>query len=428
MTTRILLATNGQPVSTLADYERTGGYQALAKVLTRMRPEDVILEVKRSRLRGRGGGGYPTGLKWAKGAVREEEPKYFCCNAAEGEPGTLKDRYLIRQNPHQLLEGLIIGAYAVGARQAYLCIKHHFTDEIRVLEQAITEAKARGYLGRQIMGTSVDMELTVIKGPASYLYGEETAMLEVIEGRAPMPRQSPPYPTERGLFGKPTVVNNVETLANIPHIIRHGANWFLGIGTSQCPGTMVFSLTGAVERPGTYELPMGTPLRELIYTHGGGIAGGRRLKAVFPGGPSNTILTESSLDVGMDYDSLQAIGSGLGSGGPIVFDDTACMVGVALDLCAFFMNESCGQCPPCRMGTSNLTEALRQLEDGRGNAETIERLDQLPKFVKDTGFCTLIDGAANVVESTMRFFRAEYRAHVQEKGCWTRRVDSRVRT
>ena len=421
MTTYSLLSPPGQPVRTLAEYERVGGYQALAKALTRMRPEDVILEVKRAGLRGRGGAGYPTGLKWAKGAVREESPKYFCCNAAEGEPGTLKDRHLITHNPHQLLEGLIIGAYAIGARRAYLCIKHHFAEAIEALEQAIAEAGARGYLGHRIMGTGVDLELTLVKGPNSYLYGEETAMLEVIEGRAPMPRQSPPYPTERGLFGKPTVVNNVETLSNIPHIIGHGADWFLKTGTDRCPGTMVFSLTGAVERPGVYELPMGTPLRDLIYTHGGGMAGGRRLKAVFPGGPSNTILTESSLDVRMDYDSLPAAGSGLGSGGAIVFDESACMVKAALDLCAFFMKESCGQCPTCRMGTANLVDALRQLEEGRGTADTIERLDQLPKFVDGTGLCTLIDGAAHVVESTMRFFRAEYLAHVQEKGCWARR-------
>ncbi len=416
-TARVLLPTDGQPIRTIADYERIGGYQGLTKALTQMRPEDVILEVKRAGLRGRGGGGYPTGLKWAKGAVREEEPKYFCCNAAEGEPGTLKDRYLMRQNPYQVLEGLVIGAYAVGARQAYLCVKAYFTEEIQAVERAVKEATARGCLGRRILGTPVGIELTIIKGPSSYLFGEETAMLEVIEGRAPMPRRSPPYPTERGLFGKPTVVNNAETLSNVPHILRRGADWFCRIGTSQCPGTMLFSLTGAVARPGVYELPMGTPLRELIHTHGGGIRGGRRLKAVFPGGPSNGLLTEASLDVRMDFDSLSAAGSGLGSGGPIVFDESACIVRAALDFCTFFMQESCGQCPTCRLGTSNLAEALRQLEDGEGTAETIARLDQVPKFVNGTGLCTVVDGAANVVESTMRFFRSEYLAHVQQRGC-----------
>lgn len=416
-TMRVLLPTNGRPIRTIADYEQTGGYQGLTKALTQMRPEDVILEVKRAGLRGRGGAGYPTGLKWAKGAVREEEPKYFCCNAAEGEPGTLKDRHLMRQNPYQVLEGLVIGAYAVGARQAYLCIKEYFTEEIQALERAIVEATARGYLGRRIVGTPVGIELTVIKGPGSYLLGEETGMLEVIEGHAPMPRPSPPYPTERGLFGKPTVVNNAETLSNVPNIIRRGADWFRGIGTSQCPGTMLFSLTGAVARPGVYELPMGTPLRELIYMHGGGIRDGRRLKAVFPGGPSNGLLTEASLDVGMDFDSLSAAGSGLGSGGPIVFDESACLVRTALDFCTFFMRESCGQCPTCRMGTANLAEALRQLEDGEGTDETIARLDQIPTFVNGTGLCTVVDGAANVVESTMRFFRPEYLAHVRQHGC-----------
>lgn len=414
---RLLEKLDGKPWDIEA-YIRTGGYEAWKKCLTGMSREGVVSELKKSGLRGRGGAGFPTGIKWDKILHHRTPEHYFVCNAGEHEPGTFKDRYLLKHYPHQLLEGCLIAAYTAQAKASFIYVNHDYNEERKNLEQALAQVKAKGLMGRNILGTGVDLEIELFTGMGSYVAGEETAMLESMQGRPPLPRQKPPfYPTDFGLYGKPTLVNNVETLCNIPRILHKGASWFTQVGTEKCPGTMLFSLSGAVNKPGVYELPMGTPLRTLIDECGGGVPGGRKVKAVFPGGPSFSMVTADQLDLPMDFDALKKAGTGLGSAGVIVVDDATCMVAQTLKFSSFFKAESCGQCPPCRMGTINLETLMTKIEQGEGTQKDLDSLLQLCGFVKGTGYCTLVTGAAVLVQSSLKLFRREFEEHITKKRC-----------
>lgn len=402
----------------LEAYERQGGYEALRKALAGMAPDDLVEAVKRSGLRGRGGAGFSTGKKWEMALGKRGKVKYVCCNASEGEPGTLKDRFLIQANPHLIIEGVILAAYTVGADEAYIFLKAKFEKEYQILSAALAAARRRGYWGDNMFGGPSRVNVQIFRGPDAYIAGEETAMLESIEGRPPRPRQKPPYyPIQYGLFGLPTLVNNAETLANIPKIVLRGGEWFAKIGQPSSPGTMLFSLTGAVERPGVYELPLGTPLRHLIYDVGGGVRRGRSLKAVFPGGPSQTVLVEKDLDVPLDFDSLKRIGSGLGTAGVMVYDDQTCMLRVAIEFAEFYQKGSCGQCPPCELGTINMTKLVAKIEEGQGAQKDLDFLVQVFGLVRGRGYCDLISSAVRSVESTVKSFRDEYEAHLHGGGC-----------
>ncbi len=399
-------------------YLKEGGYEALKACATKWTRDEIIAEIKKAGMRGRGGAGFPTGIKWEKVLHHRVPEHYFVCNAGEHEPGTFKDRHLLKTNPHQLLEGALIAAFTVKAKASFVYVNHEYVEELANLRKAAEQARAHGFLGKNVLGTGVDIEIEFIEGQGSYVAGEETAMLESMQGRPAMPRQKPPfYPTDFGLYGKPTLVNNVETLCNIPPLLRNGAAWFKQVGTEKSPGTMLFSLSGAVNRPGVYELPMGTPIRTLIYECGGGISGGRKVKAVFPGGPSFAMLTADQLDTPMDFENLKQAGTGLGSAGVIVVDDQTCMVETALKYTNFFKVESCGQCPPCRMGTINLAAVLQKIEDGEGTEKDLAALLQLCGFVKGRGYCTVVTGAAVIGESTLRLFRREFEEHIGQKRC-----------
>ncbi len=402
----------------ITEYLNKGGYEAWKTCATKWSREEIIAEIKQSGLRGRGGAGFPTAVKWEKVLNHRIAERYFVCNAGEHEPGTFKDRYLLKTNPHQLLEGALIAAYTVKAKAAYVYVNSEYVEELATLRKAAEQARAHGFMGRNVLGTGMDLDIEFVEGQGSYVAGEETAMLESMQGRPAMPRQKPPfYPTDFGLYGKPTLVNNVETLCNIPPLLHKGAAWFKQVGTEKSPGTMLFSLSGAVNRPGVYELPMGTPIRTLVYDCGGGIPGGRGLKAVFPGGPSFSMLTADQLDTPMDFETLKKAGSGLGSAGVIVVDDQTCMVATALKYGNFFKVESCGQCPPCRMGTINLAALLQRIEDGEGTEKDMASLLQISGFVKGRGYCTVVTGASVVVESSLRLFRHEFEAHIAQKRC-----------
>lgn len=414
---RVLQQLNGKPWE-IDPYLKVGGYEAWRKCVTALQPDDIVGEIKRSGLRGRGGAGFPTGTKWDKVLHHRIKERYFVCNAGEHEPGTFKDRYLLQHAPHQLLEGCLIASYAVNAKASFIYINHEYHEEHENLKKAIAQARERGFVGKNIFGKGVDIEIELFAGHGSYVAGEETAMLESMQGRPAMPRQKPPfYPTDFGLYGKPTLVNNVETLCNIPRILRNGADWFTQVGTEKCPGTMLFSLSGAVNRPGVYEMPMGTTIRRLIEECGGGVPGERKVKAVFPGGPAFSMVTADQLDLPMDFDSLKKAGTGLGSAGVIVVDDTTCMVAQTLKFSNFFKTESCGQCPPCRMGTINLATLVEKVERGEGTQKDLDSLLQLCGFVKGTGYCTLVTGAAVLVQSSLRLFRHEYEEHIRLRRC-----------
>ncbi|RMH05099.1 MAG: NADH-quinone oxidoreductase subunit NuoF [Nitrospirae bacterium] len=414
---RLLRPLEGEPWE-IEPYIRQGGYEAWQQCLRENNPEAVIQELKRAGLRGRGGAGFPTGVKWEKVLHHRVTEHYFVCNAGEHEPGTFKDRYLLRHFPHQLIEGCLIAAYTVNARAAYIYLNAEFVEERGILIKALDQARARRLLGQDILGMGVDLELEIFDGHGSYVAGEETAMLESMQGRPARPKQKPPfYPTDFGLHGKPTLVNNVETLSNVPHILRNGAEWFAKVGTDKCPGTMLFSLSGAVNRPGVYELPMGTPIRYLVEECGGGVKEGRRVKAVFPGGPSFAMVGPDQLDLPMDFDSLKKAGTGLGSAGVIVVADGTCMVRETLRLSTFFREESCGQCPPCRIGTENLEALVAKIERGEGSEKDLDKLLQICGFVKGTGFCTLVTGAAVLVQNSLRLFRQEYEQHLALQRC-----------
>jgi NADH-quinone oxidoreductase subunit F len=399
-------------------YLKVGGYEAWKRCVDGMKADDVVAELKKAGLRGRGGAGFPTGVKWDKVLNHRVKEHYFVCNAGEHEPGTFKDRHLLKTLPHQLIEGCLIAAHTVQAKAAFIYVNHEYEEERENLKKAIAQAKARGLLGKNVLGKGYDIELQVFEGHGSYVAGEETAMLESMQGRPAMPRQKPPfYPTDFGLYGKPTLVNNVETLCNIPRILYKGASWFTQVGTEKCPGTMMFSLSGSVNRPGVYEMPMGVTIRELIEKCGGGVKGGRQIKAVFPGGPAFSMVTADQLDLQMDFDSLKKAGTGLGSAGTIVIDDATCMVAATLKYSNFFKGESCGQCPPCRMGTNNLATLMAKIEEGQGTQKDMDSLLQLCGFVKGTGYCTLVTGAAVLVQSSVKLFQKEYEEHLRLRRC-----------
>ena len=415
--TRLLHPPAADPTDIRA-YLATGGYDAWRKCVEGLSREDIVNEIKRSGLRGRGGAGFPTGTKWDKVLNHRIKERYFVCNAGEHEPGTFKDRYLLKHYPHQLLEGCLIASYAVQAKASFIYLNHEYEEEHRNFKKTIEQARAHGLIGKNVLGKGFDLELEIFAGHGSYVAGEETAMLESMQGRPAMPRQKPPfYPTDFGLYGKPTLVNNVETLCNIPRILSKGAHWFTEVGTDKCPGTMLFSLSGAVNKPGVYELPMGMPLRRLVEECGGGVPGGRKVKAVFPGGPAFSMVAADQLDLAMDFDTLKKAGTGLGSAGVIVVDDATCMVAQTLKFSTFFKNESCGQCPPCRMGTINLATLLTKIENGEGTQKDLDSLLQLCGFVKGTGYCTLVTGAAVLVQSSLRLFRSEFDEHIALKRC-----------
>ena len=429
MDERVLLRNMDAPEGhTLAAYEAGGGYQALAKALRAHTPEEIVGLVKESNLRGRGGAGFPTGLKWSlvpKGGAR---PTYLCCNADEGEPGTFKDRIIMERDPHQLIEGMAISAYAIGAATAYVYIRGEYVLAIRRLEQAIAEARAKGYLGERILGTDFDLAIHIHCGAGAYICGEETAMLDSLEGKRAQPRLKPPFPAVAGLYASPTAVNNVETLACVPHIVARGAGWFRGIGPAKSPGPKLYCLSGQVRRPGLYELPMGIPLRELVEDHAGGPLPGHRIKAVIPGGVSAPVIPASGLDVAMDFDSLAAAGSMLGSAGVIVIDDSTCMVKVTTRIIEFFHHESCGKCTPCREGLNWVVKVLRRIEAGQGEPGDLEQLKDLCKGIFGNTFCALGDGAAMGLRAALAHFEDEFTAHVGQQGCPFHRMGAEERT
>ena len=398
-------------------YIKNGGYRALPKALKGHSPGDLIEMVKKSGLRGRGGAGFPAGLKWGFVPKDSPKPKFLLCNADEGEPGTFKDRWLIEKDPHQLIEGIIISSYAIGAHRSFTYIRGEFAFGAERLENAINEAYQKGYLGTNILGSGFDLDLDVYRGGGAYICGEETSLMESIEGNRGNPRLKPPFPASVGVYKNPTVINNVETLSNVPHIVLNGADWYAGIGMPKSTGTKIFSLSGHVNKPGNYELPMGTSLRELIYDYGGGIKDDRNLKAVIPGGVSTPVLTSQSLDVKMDFESLFEAGSLLGSGAVIVMDETTCMVKVAYRLSKFYEHESCGKCVPCREGTRWIRMIMERIENGKGREEDIDLLLDICGNIEGKTVCPMGDAAVVPIMSTIEKFREEYEYHIKNKKC-----------
>ncbi|MDI6784683.1 MAG: NADH-quinone oxidoreductase subunit NuoF [bacterium] len=396
-------------------YQRTGGELAFQKALKEYKPDEIIELVKKSGLRGRGGAGFPTGLKWSFVPKETNKPKYLVCNADEGEPGTFKDRVILENNPHLLIEGILIAAYAIGAHKAYIYIRGEYLLGAMRLEQAIQESYAQGYLGPNILGSGYDLDIYVYRGAGSYECGEETALLESLEGKRGEPRLKPPFPALVGLYGCPTVINNVETLSCVPHIILNGADWFAHIGTEKNTGTKLFAISGHVNKPGVYELPMGIPLRALIYDYAGGIRNNRKLKAVLPGGASTPVLTEADLDCCLDFDSVLRAGSMLGSAAVIVMDETTCMVWVALRLTKFFAHESCGKCTPCRDGLSWLVQILETVEAGKGRKEDIDMILDICDNINGKSLCPLADGAIAPIISSIKKFRTEFEYHIENE-------------
>jgi NADH:ubiquinone oxidoreductase subunit F (NADH-binding)/(2Fe-2S) ferredoxin/NAD-dependent dihydropyrimidine dehydrogenase PreA subunit len=399
------------------DYLVLRGYEALAKVLTDMSPADVIKEVKSSGLRGRGGAGFPTGLKWEFTAKEKADEKFVICNADEGDPGAFMDRSAIEGDPHTVLEGMTIAGYAIGAAKGIIYIRAEYPLAIRRLEKAIEQAKAHELLGNNIFESDFNFDIEIRLGAGAFVCGEETALIHSIEGKRGMPRPRPPYPSVSGLFGKPTLINNVETWANIPVVIMDGANWFKTIGTEKSKGTKVFALAGKVVNTGLIEVPMGTTLRQIVYDIGGGIPNGKKFKAVQTGGPSGGCLPVEYLDTPVDYESLAEAGSIMGSGGMIVVDEDACMVDIAKFFLEFTQNESCGKCTPCREGTKRMFEILTRITEGRGQDGDIEKLERLGNMIKKTSLCGLGQSAPNPVLSTIKNFREEYEEHIIQKKC-----------
>ena len=393
------------------------GYKALAKVLTEMQPKDVIETIKQSGLRGRGGGGFPTGLKWEFASKSVNEQKYVCCNADEGDPGAFMDRSVLEGDPHSVLEAMAIAGYAIGANQGYIYIRAEYPIAVKRLEIAIKQAKEYGVLGNNIFGTDFCFDIGLRLGAGAFVCGEETALMTSIEGHRGEPRPRPPFPAVKGLWGKPTILNNVETYANIPVIINEGAEWFSSIGTEKSRGTKVFALGGKIHNTGLVEIPMGTTLREIIEEIGGGIPNGKKFKAAQTGGPSGGCIPASLIDTPIDYDSLISIGSMMGSGGLIVMDEDNCMVDIAKFFLEFTVDESCGKCSPCRIGTRRLLEMLEKITKGKATLEDLDRLELLCYSIKNASLCGLGQTAPNPVLSTLRYFRDEYIAHVTEKRC-----------
>ncbi len=399
------------------EYIAFDGYRALAKVLTEMTPEQVINEVLKSGLRGRGGAGFPTGKKWQFAAASKADQKYMICNADEGDPGAFMDRSVLEGDPHSVLEAMAIGGYAIGASEGYIYVRAEYPIAVKRLEIAINQAREYGLLGKNIFGSGFDFDIFIRLGAGAFVCGEETALMHSIEGGRGEPKPKPPFLAVRGLFDKPTNINNVETLANIPQIILKGADWFASIGTEKSKGTKVFALGGKINNTGLVEVPMGTPLRDIIYKIGGGIPGGKKFKAVQTGGPSGGCIPADYLDIAIDYDSLTAIGSMMGSGGMIVMDEDNCMVDIARFFLDFTVDESCGKCTPCRIGTRRMLEILERIVEGKGEEGDIEKLEALAENIKATALCGLGQTAPNPVLSTLKYFRDEYEAHIKEKRC-----------
>ncbi len=402
---------------TFEEYMATGGYQAIARALKEHTPAGLIELVRRSGLRGRGGAGFPAGVKWGFVPKDPGLTKYLVCNADESEPGTFKDRDLIMRDPHQLLEGMLLASYAIGCSTAYVYIRGEFIAGARILERAISDAAAHGFLGRDILGSGFSLEIHLHRGAGAYICGEETALLESLEGKRGLPRLKPPFPAAAGLYRMPTVVNNVETLSNLPHIVLRGAEWFSSIGTPKSTGTRIFSVSGHVRRPGNYELPIDVPMRDLIFEHAGGMREGRRLKAVVPGGSSVPVLTEQHLDVRMDFESLAKAGSMAGSGGVIVIDNTTCMVRAGEVVARFYHHESCGQCTQCREGTAWLHKTLQRIEAGRGRKADLDLLLDICDNMQGKTICPLSDAAAMPIQSYLKYFGDEFERHVVEHAC-----------
>ena len=399
------------------EYIAYDGYQALAKCLTELKPEDVIQIVKDSGLRGRGGGGFPTGLKWSFTAANKADQKYVVCNADEGDPGAIMDRSVLEGDPHCIIEAMAICGYATGATEGYVYVRAEYPIAVARLQIAINQAKELGLLGKNIFGSGFDFDLHIKLGAGAFVCGEETALMTSIEGNRGEPRPRPPYPAVKGLFGKPTTENNVETFANIPAIIRNGASWFASMGTEKSKGTKVFALGGKIKNTGLVEVPMGTTLRDVIYKIGGGIPGGKKFKAAQTGGPSGGCIPASLMDTPIDYDNLTAIGCMMGSGGLIVMDEDNCMVDIAKFFLDFTVDESCGKCTPCRIGTKRLLEMLDKITEGKATLEDIDKLEELCHYIKENSLCGLGQTAPNPVLATLKFFRDEYIAHVVDKKC-----------
>ncbi|HDJ34533.1 MAG TPA: 4Fe-4S dicluster domain-containing protein [Bacteroidetes bacterium] len=423
---RVVLKNCGviSPVS-IEEYIASGGYASLVKTLREMTPAEVIAEVEKAGLRGRGGGGFPTAMKWKLAAREQADQKYLICNADEGDPGAFMDRAVVEGDPHRLVEGMAIAGYAMGATKAYVYIRAEYPLAIERLKTALSQAREYDLLGENILGTGVSFDIIMKMGAGAFVCGEETALMHSIEGKRGMPRPRPPFPTTSGLFGKPTVINNVETLANVPGIFEKGSDWFASLGTEKSKGTKVFALSGKIVRTGLVEIPMGTTIRDIIYIIGGGIRNGKKFKAVQIGGPSGGCITEQNLDIEVDYDSLLKVGAMMGSGGMVVMDEDTCMVDVAMFFMDFIQRESCGKCIPCREGTRRMLEILKSITEkpANGSADALKRfkgvlqLEKLGRVIKETSLCGLGKSAPNPVLSTLKWFRDEYEAHIYDRVC-----------
>jgi len=415
---RIVLGMNGivDPTS-IEDYIAKDGYKALAKVLTSMTPEEVISEVERAGLRGRGGGGFPTAQKWHICRNAEGEAKYIICNGDEGDPGAFMDRSIMEGNPHFIIEGILIGAYAIGSEQGYIYVRNEYPLAVEHLRTALLQAREIGLLGKNILASNLSFDIRINRGGGAFVCGEETGLIASLEGNVGVPRPKPPFPATEGYHGKPTAINNVETWANIPQIINRGGEWFASIGTEKSKGTKVFSLVGKIRNTGLVEVPMGISLRRIVDEIGGGTHDGKRFKAVQTGGPSGGCIPTEHLDARVDFDELTKLGSMMGSGGMIVMDEDTCMVNVAKYFTNFLQKESCGKCTPCREGLSQMLYILDRITDGEGQVGDVERLEGLAELVKATALCGLGRTAANPVLSTIRYFRQEYDAHILERHC-----------
>ncbi len=399
----------------IATYLANGGYQS-ARIALQKQPDEVIEMVKRSGLRGRGGAGFPAGVKWSF-MPKDAPQKIVAVNTDEGEPGTFKDREIVERDPHSVIEGVLIAAYAVGANRAYVYIRGEFFLGVKRWIKAISDAYEHGFLGKDIFGSGFDLDISVHRGAGAYICGEETAMIESLEGKPGNPRLKPPYPAQIGLFGLPTLVHNIETLACIPHIIGRGPEWFASIGTAESKGPKIFSVSGHVNRPGNYELPLGISLREIIYEYAGGIRGGRAIKAVIPGGASTPMLAADQIDVPMTFETLKAVGSELGTGAIIVMDETTCMVQAARRLSKFFAHESCGQCTPCRLGSTRLYEILDRIERGKGRKDDLDLLLETAQGIDGITFCPMGTALVNPARSALKHFGPEFEYHITNKHC-----------
>jgi NADH-quinone oxidoreductase subunit F len=405
-------------LDTIDVYRQYGGYKALAKALKEYQPEGLLDIVKKSGLRGRGGAGFPTGMKWSF-LAKNDKPRYLCCNCDESEPGTFKDRMLMEKNPHQLVEGVIITSYACRVKTAFIYVRGELALAGRQVERAINEAYAAGFIGKNILDSGYDLEVILHRGAGAYICGEESSLMESLEGRRGYPRLKPPFPAVVGLYGGPTVINNCETLSTIPAIVLNGADWYASLGTEKSKGTRVFCLSGQVKKPGNYELPLGTPMRTLIYDeqYGGGILNDKQLKAIIPGGSSTFILGADKVDTLLDFEAIAAAGSMLGSGGVIVIDEDTCIVGAVARMTEFYRDESCGKCTPCREGTYWLTEILERIEHGHGKMSDIDLLMDICDNISGKSFCPLGDAATSSITSSIKLFRKEYEYHIHEGHC-----------